>query len=56
MPTATIHVRVVKKYAFQLILFHACSGFSHNLVKFANFNMNKENVIYFWSVHQEIKE
>jgi len=31
MPTSTIHVGVVKKNAFKLILFHAHFSFSHNL-------------------------
>ena len=33
MPTSTIHISVVKKHAFQLILFHAHSCVSHNLFK-----------------------
>lgn len=50
MPTATIHVGVVKKNAFQLVLFHAHPNFSHNLFRM---NIHNNCLFYLWEEHLE---
>lgn len=44
MPATTIHVDVMKKCAFQLILFHAYSGFSHNLFRMYDWDQTSSQV------------
>lgn len=55
MSTATIHVSVVKKHAFQLILVHAHPNFSHDLVRKKNSNHDKEKKTFkVWNISKDL--
>lgn len=67
VPTSSIHVSVVKKHAFQLILFHANCCFSHNLLNMHSLGRNimlsycsdkitRRLVLLFWNICQEKNE